>query len=100
MLKLLMDRILSEGRALSDSVLKVDGFLNHQVDADLMQEVGRDFYEYFKDYGITRVLTIESSGIAPAVYTAQALKVPMVIQDSEWRCLPDEYQVFYKRHKL
>lgn len=79
MLKLLMDRILSEGRALSDSVLKVDGFLNHQVDADLMQEVGRDFYEYFKDYGITRVLTIESSGIAPAVYTAQALKVPMVI---------------------
>ncbi|MDY4923469.1 xanthine phosphoribosyltransferase, partial [Frisingicoccus sp.] len=43
------------------------------------QEVGRDFYEYFKDYGITRVLTIESSGIAPAVYTAQALKVPMVI---------------------
>lgn len=78
-MKLLKDRILAEGRALSDSVLKVDGFLNHQVDADLMQAVGRDFCEHFKDYGITRVLTIESSGIAPAVYTAQALKVPMVI---------------------
>ena len=68
-MKLLKDRILAEGRALSDSVLKVDGFLNHQVDADLMQAVGRDFCEHFKDYGITRVLTIESSGIAPAVYT-------------------------------
>ena len=91
MLKLLMDRILSEGRALSDSVLKVDGFLNHQVDADLMQEVGKDFYEYFKDYGITRVLTIESS-------YGHSQKTD--IQDSEWRCLPDEYQVFYKRYKL
>jgi xanthine phosphoribosyltransferase len=78
-LKLLKDRILAEGRALSDSVLKVDGFLNHQVDPDLMQAVGQDFCSYFKDCGITRVLTIESSGIAPAVYTAQALHVPMVI---------------------
>lgn len=78
-MKLLRDRILAEGKALSDSVLKVDVFLNHQVDPDLMQDVGNDFCEYFKDFGITRVLTIESSGIAPAVYTAQALKVPMVI---------------------
>ncbi|MFR0986152.1 MAG: xanthine phosphoribosyltransferase [Frisingicoccus sp.] len=78
-MKLLKDRILAEGRALSDSVLKVDGFLNHQVDPELMQAVGLDFCEHFKDYGITRVLTIESSGIAPAVYTAQALNVPMVI---------------------
>lgn len=78
-MKLLKDRILKEGKALSDSVLKVDGFLNHQVDADLMQQIGLDFYNHFKDHGITRVLTIESSGIAPAVYTSQALKVPMVI---------------------
>ena len=70
---------MTEGRALSDTVLKVDGFLNHQVDPELMQAVGVDFYNHFKDYGITRVLTIESSGIAPAVYTAQAMKVPMVI---------------------
>ena len=78
-MKLLKDRILAEGRALSDSVLKVDGFLNHQVDPELMRAIGLDFCEHFKDYGITRVFTIESSGIAPAVYTAQALNVPMVI---------------------
>ena len=78
-MKLLEDRILAEGKALSDSVLKVDGFLNHQVDPDLMEAIGKDFCEHFKSFGITRVLTIESSGIAPAVYTAQALKVPMVI---------------------
>lgn len=84
-MKLLKDRILAEGRALSDSVLKVDGFLNHQVDPELMQAVGLDFCEHFKDYGITRVLTIESSGIAPAVYTAQALNVPMVILKNRHR---------------
>lgn len=78
-MKLLKDRILAEGQALSESVLKVDVFLNHQVDPDLMQAIGEDFSEHFKDHGITRVLTIESSGIAPAVYAAQALKVPMVI---------------------
>ena len=78
-MKLLEDRIKAEGRALSESVLKVDVFLNHQVDPDLMQEVGKDFFDHFKDFGITRVLTIESSGIAPAVYAAQALNVPLVI---------------------
>lgn len=78
-LELLRQRILQDGKALSDSILKVDVFLNHQVDPDLMQSVGIDFAEHFKDQGITRVLTIESSGIAPAVYTAQALGVPMVI---------------------
>ena len=78
-MKLLEDRIKAEGRALSESVLKVDVFLNHQVDPELMQEVGKDFCEHFKDFGITRVLTIESSGIAPSVYAAQALNVPLVI---------------------
>ena len=78
-MELLRQRILQDGKALSDSILKVDVFLNHQVDPDLMQSVGIDFAEHFKDQGITRVLTIESSGIAPAVYTAQALGVPMVI---------------------
>ena len=78
-MELLQQRILKDGKALSESILKVDVFLNHQVDPDLMQKIGIDFAEHFKDYGITRVLTIESSGIAPAVYTAQALGVPMVI---------------------
>ena len=78
-MELLQQRILKDGKALSESILKVDVFLNHQVDPDLMQKIGIDFAGHFKDYGITRVLTIESSGIAPAVYTAQALGVPMVI---------------------
>lgn len=58
-MKLLEDRIKAGGRALSESVLKVDVFLNHQVDPDLMQEVGKDFFEHFKDFGITRVFIID-----------------------------------------
>ena len=78
-MKLLEDKIMAEGLALSDSVLKVDSFINHQVDPVLMQEIGRDFAEHFKDAGITKVLTIESSGIAPAVSAAFFLGVPMII---------------------
>ena len=78
-MKLLEEKILNEGRALSETVLKVDSFLNHQVDPELMNEIGKVFAAYYKDKGITKVFTIESSGIAPSVYTAQALGVPMVI---------------------
>lgn len=78
-LKLLEDRVLSEGIALSESILKVDGFINHQVDPKLMQEIGNDFANYFKNKNITKVVTIESSGIAPALMTAAVLQVPMVI---------------------
>lgn len=78
-MKLLKDKILAEGAALSDTILKVDSFINHQVDPALMAAIGQDFADYFKDHGITKVLTIESSGIAPAVYTAMSLGVPMVI---------------------
>ncbi len=72
-------RILEEGRALNDQVLLVDSFLNHQVDPALMRDIGDEFARRFRDAGITRVATIESSGIAPAVMTALALNVPMVI---------------------
>lgn len=78
-MKLLEDKILAEGRALSDTILKVDSFINHQVDPVLMQELGRDFAEHFKDAHITKVLTIESSGIAPAVAAAYFIGVPMII---------------------
>lgn len=77
--KLLEDRIKKEGQALSETVLKVDSFINHQVDSEFMDALGRDFAEYFKDAGITKVFTIESSGIAPALMTAKHLNVPMVI---------------------
>ena len=78
-MKLLEEKIRSEGRALSETVLKVDGFINHQVDPVLMSEIGKTLASYYKDKGVTKVFTIESSGIAPAVYTAMELGVPMVI---------------------
>ena len=77
--KLLEDRIKKEGQALSETVLKVDSFINHQVDSEFMDALGADFAEHFKDAGITKVFTIESSGIAPALMTAKHLDVPMVI---------------------
>lgn len=75
----LEERILRDGQALSKNVLKVDSFLNHQVDYVLMDKMGEDFAKHFKDAGITKVFTIESSGIAPAYATARVLQVPMVI---------------------
>lgn len=78
-MKLLKDKILKEGKALNSTVLKVDSFINHQVDPVLMKEIGDEYARYYKNAGITKVLTIESSGIAPAVFTALALDVPLVI---------------------
>ena len=77
-MQLLEDKILSEGRVLPGSILKVDSFLNHQIDVELMAKVGEEFARYFKDKNITRVVTVESSGIAPAVFTALHMGVPVV----------------------
>lgn len=74
----LHNKILQEGNALNETVLKVDSFLNHGVDAKLMYEIGQEFKNYFSNSGITRILTIESSGIAPAVMTALLMDLPMV----------------------
>ena len=71
-------KILEEGTVLSDTVLKVDSFLNHQVDANLMKEIGDTFAQLFEKEGITKVVTLESSGIAPAVFTALRLNVPLI----------------------
>ena len=77
-MKLLEDRILKDGNVLGENILKVDSFLTHQVDFDLMREIGKVFAEKFKDASITKVVTIEGSGIAPALYAAEALDVPMI----------------------
>lgn len=77
-MELLKNKIVEEGIVLSDTVLKVDTFLNHQMDPFLMQEMGKEFATYFADAGITKVLTIESSGIAPAIMAALHLEVPMI----------------------
>ena len=78
-MELLKQRILKDGRALNEHVLLVDSFLNHQVDVKLMKACGEEFARRFADAGVTRVATIESSGIAPAAMTAMAMDLPMVI---------------------
>lgn len=82
-MKELEEKILKEGEAVSESILKVDSFINHQVDPELMQRIGEEFAAHYKDRGITKVVTIESSGIAPALMTAAALKVPMIVLKKE-----------------
>ena len=71
-------RILKDGIVKPGNVLKVDSFLNHQMDIALMDEIGREFHRRFKDKPITKVLTIEASGIAIAYPVAREFGVPLV----------------------
>jgi xanthine phosphoribosyltransferase len=77
-MKVLEDRIREEGLILSDTVLKVDSFLNHQVDTALALEIGKELARRFADKTITKVLTIEASGIQFAMAAGIALNVPFV----------------------
>lgn len=77
-MELLKQRILQEGKALSEEILKVDSFLNHQIDPVLMMDIGEEFKRRFAGQEITKVLTVEASGIAVALMTGLALKVPVV----------------------
>lgn len=77
-MKELEEKIRQFGTVLPGNVLKVDAFLNHQVDPVLMQHIGQEFVARFKDAKITKVWTVESSGIAPAVMTGLALGVPVI----------------------
>jgi len=77
-MKLLEERIKADGQVRPGNILKVDSFLNHQLDVSLLEELGKEFYERFKDKGITRILTIEASGIALACCAAQYFHVPVV----------------------
>ncbi|OIJ10752.1 xanthine phosphoribosyltransferase [Anaerobacillus alkalilacustris] len=74
----LKQAILEKGVVISDGVLKVDSFLNHQIDPTLTLEIGKEFAERFKNQEITKILTIESSGIAPSLTTALELGVPVI----------------------
>lgn len=82
-MQMLKEAILQKGRAINQDVLLVDSFLNHQVDVELMRAVGEAFAEHFADRGFTRVVTIESSGIAPAAFAALALRLPLVIMKKQ-----------------
>ena len=77
-MKLLEDRILKDGVVKKGNVLKVDSFLNHQMDIELFNEMGKEWKRLFADEKITKILTIESSGIGLAVIAAQYFGVPVV----------------------
>lgn len=77
-MRLLEERILKDGEVYPGEVLKVGSFLNQQIDTELVTEMGREIARKFKDDNVTKVLTIETSGIALAFATAQALGVPMI----------------------
>jgi xanthine phosphoribosyltransferase len=87
----LKDRIKREGKNLGNGILKVDGFINHQVDPMLMDACGQELARRFKDIGATKVLTAEISGIAPAVTTAHHLHLPVVYaRKSKPITMPDQ----------
>ena len=77
-MKLLQDRIRRDGQVEPGNILKVDSFLNHQIDIELMDEIGEEFYRQFKDRGVTKILTIEASGIAIATAAAHCFRCPIV----------------------
>lgn len=74
----LEERILREGRVLPGGVLKVDGFLNHLIDTQLLNKIGAEFRRRFEDVEVTKILTIESSGIAVASIAANYFNVPVL----------------------
>lgn len=77
-MKILEERIKKDGMVYPGQILKVDSFLNHQIDIELVDQVANAFYEKYRDEGITKILTIEASGIAIASSVARVFKVPML----------------------
>lgn len=77
-MEILKNKIMEYGVLISDQVLKVDSFLNHQLDPELIVEIGREFAERFRKDEVTKILTVEASGIAVALTTAMELKIPCV----------------------
>jgi len=77
-MELLKEKILREGRIEGSDILKVDSFLNHQLDIEFLNEIGKEFSNLFRDRKITKILTVEASGIAIASITAQYFNVPVV----------------------
>lgn len=77
-MELLKERIQKDGRIKGKEILKVDSFLNHQMDIELFEEIGKEFRRRFGDVQVTKLLTIESSGIGIACITARYFKVPVI----------------------
>ena len=89
-MQLLEERILRDGKVAPGNVLRVDSFINHCMDIDLLEQLAEEFYRLFKDEQVDRVLTIEASGIAIATLVARLFKVPLVFaKKSKSSNIPD-----------
>ena len=77
-MKALKERILKDGKCLEGGILKVDSFINHQMDPVLMMEMAKELAARFKDKGINKIITVEASGIAPAIMAGYVMDVPVV----------------------
>lgn len=77
-LKVLCDRILSDGRSLKGVILKVDKFINHQMDPYLMKQVAVEFIRRFSDLHVNKIITVEASGIAPSIMLGYLMEIPVV----------------------
>lgn len=96
-MKLLKEKIEKEGRITEDNILRVDGFLNHQMDVNLMTEIGKEFKNKFADEKIDKIITIESTGIALGITTAQQFSnLPLVFGKKVDRVSRDKEEHFYK----
>ncbi|KRN90561.1 xanthine phosphoribosyltransferase [Ligilactobacillus ceti] len=89
-MKLLEERIHEDGVVLPGNVLKVNQFLNHQIDPELMKQVGEEFVRLFQDEEITRIVTVEASGIAPAIMAGLLLQVPVVFARKSKSSITDQ----------
>lgn len=77
-MELLKQRILQDGKCYPGGILKVDSFINHQMDPSLMYEIAKEFIKRFEDKPINKIVTIEASGIAPAIFVGYLKKLPVV----------------------
>lgn len=96
-MKQLQDAIIERGTVLSTGVLKVDQFLNHQVDTQLMTEIGLEFARLFQDEKVTKVITIESSGIAPSFMCAHQLQTPLIFARKKKSVTMNQANVYSSR---
>lgn len=90
-LKVLCDRILQEGRCLEGGILNVDRFVNHQMDPYLMKQIGIEFIRRFADVKVNKILTIEASGIAPAIMLGYLMELPVVFVKKKVPSTMSEY---------
>lgn len=90
-LKVLCDHILKEGRCMEGGILKVDLFLNHQMDPYLMKQTAIEFIRRFADLKVNKILTIEASGIAPAVMLGYMMELPVVFAKKKIPVTMDDY---------